>query len=57
MAEKKKTLIEEEKKEEKRLGNPPYLKHIPSGRIYPYHPITAQRGDVIPWWKKPEVKK
>ena len=49
-----KNLIEETKPKKKE--SPPYLKHVPTGRIYPYHPITAERGDMIPYWKKPGEK-
>jgi len=48
-----KTLITESKPKKE---NPPYLKHVPTGRIYPYHHITAERGDMIPYWKKPGEK-
>lgn len=43
---------EEVKVKKEETGHPPYLKHVPTGRIYPYHPITAKRGDMIPYYKK-----
>jgi len=46
-AEKEEVKVKKEEPE-----HPPYLKHVPTGRIYPYHPITAQRGDMIPYYKK-----
>ena len=45
MAEKKK--IEQKPIKSK---HPPYLKHAVTGRIYPYHPITAKRGDMLPYY-------
>jgi len=46
--------VEQKKAEEVRPKNPPYLKHVPTGRIYPYHPITAERGDMIPYYGEPK---